>query len=122
LSRLDEDIVMRQEYELWEAAQRIDGSVFYKYFAPEVHVVCNNFRCDGAEYLMTLSTFGMQRYSIERYETITKGKELIQNYYLVNLKTLDSEDLKSCHVTSTWRKTLGEWKIVFHMRTLIIIK
>ena len=66
MSRRDEDIVMRQEYELWKAAQKMDGSVFYKFFAPEVNVICNNFRCDGEEYFMTLSTFGMQRYSIER--------------------------------------------------------
>lgn len=122
MSRRDEDIVMRQEYELWKAAQKMDGSVFYKFFAPEVNVICNNFRCDGEEYFMTLSTFGMQRYSIERYETIAQDEELIQNYYLVNLKTVDSEELKTCHVTSTWRKTFGEWKIVFHMRTLIMLK
>lgn len=119
MGRQEEDIVMRQEHELWEAARRQDCAAFYKYFAPEVNVICNKFSCSGEEYVMTLPAFGMQRYSIERYETVTQGEEVIQNYYLVNLKIVDSIEVKTCHVTSTWRKILGEWKIVFHMRTLI---
>jgi len=114
-----EDEVMRQEYELWEAALELDSAVFFKYFAPEVNVICNNFRCCGEEYLMTLPSFGLLRYSIERYETVAKGENQIQNYYLVNLKTSDSEEIKTCHVTSTWKKMQTGWKIVFHMRTLI---
>jgi len=120
LGRQEEDIVMRQEYELWEAARSMNRTVFYKYFAPEVNVICNNFRCDGEEYVMTLPSYGLLRYTIERYETVAGGESLIQNYYLVNVKTAHSEEIKTCHVTSTWKKMPGGWRIVFHMRMLII--
>lgn len=119
MGRTEEDEVMRQEYELWEAARGLNNDVFYKYFAPEVNVICNNFRCCGEEYVMTLPAFGLLRYSIERYETVVKGANQIQNYYLVNLKTSGSDEIKTCHVTSTWKKMQAGWKIVFHMRTLI---
>lgn len=119
MGRLEEDAVMRQEYELWEAARGLDGAVFDKYLASEVNVICNNFRCFGEEYVMTLPAFGLMRYTIERYETVAGGENQIQNYYLVNVKTSDSEELKTCHVTSTWRRTFEGWKIVFHMRTLV---
>lgn len=120
MARQEEDIVMRQEYELWEAAQRMNRAVFNKYLAPEVNVICNGFRCCGEEYVMILPSFGLLRYSIERYETVVAGENQIQNYYLVNLKTKESTDVISCHVTSTWKLMSGRWKIVFHMRTLII--
>jgi len=120
VGRRDEETVKLQEYELWEAARSLNYPVFYKYLAPEVNVICNNFRCCGEEYVMTLPAFGLQRYSIEHYETVVAGKDQIQNYYLVNLKIVDSEEIKTCHVTSTWKKTDAGWKIVFHMRTLII--
>ena len=120
MGRQDEDVVMRQEYKLWEAARRLDYTVFSKYLAPDVNVICNNFRCDGEEYVMTLAAYGLVRYTIERYETVAGGENQIQNYYLVNLKTADSEETKACHVTSTWKRMPAGWRIVFHMRTLII--
>ena len=119
MSRLDEDLVMKQEYELWEAAKMSNPTVFERHLGPYVNVVCNYYRCSGREYVMTLPSYHLQCYNIEQYETVSVSENRIQNYYLVNSRIAASEEIMTCHVTSTWKKMTNGWKIVFHMRALI---
>lgn len=120
LSRLEEDLVMRQEYELWEAARCLNTAAINKYLGPQTNVICNDYLCSGEEYVLTIPVYELSQYTIEGYEAVSISPEVIQNYYQVYLTTADLEQEKACHVTSTWRKFMEGWKIVFHMRTQII--
>lgn len=119
LSRFEEDLVMRQEYELWEAARCLNTAAINKYLGSQTNVICNDYFCSGEEYVLMLPVYGLSGYTIEGYETVPITPEIIQNYYQVYLITEGIEKEIACHVTSTWRKFMEGWKIIFHMRTLI---
>ena len=69
--------------------------------------------------MLVLPLYELSGYTIEGYETVPISSEIIQNYYQVYLKTEGMEQEKACYVTSTWRKFMEGWKIIFHMRTQI---
>ena len=120
MNRLEEDLVMRQEYELWEAARCLNTAAINQYLGPQSNVICNDYLCSGEEYVLTIPIYELSQYTIEGYEAVSISPEVIQNYYQVYLKTAGLGQETACHVTSTWRKFMEGWKIVFHMRTLII--
>ena len=122
LGQVEEDLVMRREQELWAAAQRKDLTLFRKYFAPEVSVFCNHYRCSGEEYLMALPGYDLTQFSIDQYETVSVSDEQIQNHYLVYFQSGLCEESVTCHITSTWMKMASDWKIIFHMGTLTFEK
>ena len=119
MSQLEEELVKQQEYELWEAARCLNSDIFHKYLVEQTNVICNDYFCSGEEYVSVLPMYELWWYEIKGYETVSISPELIQNYYQVNFTTQGVECERTCNVTSTWRKFMDGWKIVFHMRTLI---
>ncbi len=86
--------------------------------SPEAVMVCGGFRCSGADYAEFINDFGISSYEITNFETVAETAQLVQVHYIVKT-TADSPETADLagmfHITSTWAKKNGTWKLIFNM-------
>ena len=81
-------------------------------------MVCGGFRCSGADYAEFINDFGISSYEITNFETVAATAQLVQVHYIVKTTANSPEtaDLAGMfHITSTWAKKNGTWKLIFNM-------
>ncbi|MBQ7955690.1 MAG: nuclear transport factor 2 family protein [Lachnospiraceae bacterium] len=109
-----------KEYELrmWEAAKNRDVEAFLSVVDKEAVMVCGGFRCSGAEYGEIIKDFDLAGYEITGFEKVAETADMCQVHYVITTTVADerNKDLEGTfHITSTWKKTGDEWKLVFNM-------
>lgn len=113
-----EKIIFELEQKMWNAAAKRDKETFLQLVSPEAVMVCGGFRCSGADYAELIKDFGISSYEITNFETVAETEQLVQVHYIVKTIADSSEtaDLAGMfHITSTWAKKNGTWKIIFNM-------
>ncbi len=111
------------ELAMWEAAKNKDVDGFQKLVCDDAVMVCGGYRCTGKEYAQYIASFGISDYSILVYETIYASEELVQNHYVVETKVNKPDDADMAgtfHVTSSWKRFDGDWRLIFNMDSRII--
>lgn len=115
--------VKELEILMWEAAKRKDGKAFLELVNEDAVMVCGGFRCTGAQYARIVNEFDLAEYEISEYETIVETEELRQIHYVISTKVADERNIDlegRFHITSTWKKMDGTWKLVFNMDSRIL--
>lgn len=111
------------ETAMWNAAKNRDASVFLEVVDEAAVMVCGGFRCSGAEYAQIIKEFDVAQYYISDFEIIEENDQICQIHYIIETKVSDrkNEDLEGkFHITSTWKKTAGVWKLIFNMDSKIL--
>ena len=106
------------EQEMWKSAAKGDKEAFLRLVSPEAVMVCGGFRCSGADYAELIKDFGISSYEITNFETVAETEQLVQVCYIVKTAADSPEtaDLAGVfHITSTWAKKNGTWKLIFNM-------
>ena len=109
-----------REYEenMWQAAKNRDSAAFLRLVNEDAVMVCGGYRMSGRQYAGVISDFDVAEYEISRFEIVAESDEICQVHYVIETKVADERniDLQGVfHVTSTWKKQNGEWKLVFNM-------
>lgn len=123
---INEELIRKQELELWEAIRQQDSVAYAKYIDLDAVMICGSYRCTGEEYILAMPRTGLKRYTIEQYETVASTPILIQNYYTAVTKTLklveeaggstvEKAVIEVFHVSSTWKRLRETWKLIFHI-------
>ncbi len=116
--KLMENIIFELEQKMWNAAAGRDKEAFLQLVSLEAVMVCGGFRCSGADYAELIKDFGISSYEITNFETVAKTEQLVQVCYIVKTAADSPEtaDLAGMfHITSTWAKKNGTWKLIFNM-------
>ncbi|MGN0643163.1 MAG: nuclear transport factor 2 family protein [Huintestinicola sp.] len=111
-------MIRKYETAMWEAAKNRDAKAFLELVDGDAVMVCGGYRCSGAEYAAVVSEFDIASYDITAFETVAELAELCQVHYVISTKVSDlrNKDLEGTfHITSTWKKTNGNWKLIFNM-------
>ncbi len=125
-NRKEGEIMMKVkelEFLMWEAAKRKDGKGFLELVNEDAVMVCGGFRCNGAQYAQIVNEFDLAEYEISAFETVVETEEVCQIHYVISTKVADEKnsDLEGrFHITSTWKKMDGNWKLVFNMDSRIL--
>ena len=108
---------------MWECAKNGDKTGFMQLVSADAVMVCGGYRCSGAEYAGFIGDFGICAFEIMNFEVVHETDMTVQVHYVVKT-TADSPEnadmARLFHVTSTWSKINGEWKIVFNMDSRIM--
>lgn len=110
--------VLKLETSMWEAAKRRDKTAFLRLVDDSAVMVCGGYRCTGREYAGIIADFDCRAYTIENFEIVCSDTESVQVHYVIALevkKPMNSDLAGKFHVTTTWRRIDGRWKIVFNM-------
>ena len=110
------------EKAIWEAAKNRDPAAFLEVVDPNAVMICGGFRCTGKEYSEIIAEFDCARYEISCFEEVAHAEGLVQVHYIIDTEAErpENSDLSgSFHVTSTWKLTDGEWKLIFNMDSKI---
>lgn len=110
------------EVKMWDAAQNRDAEAFLQVVDKDAVMVCGGFRCSGAEYAKIIREFDVAQYTISNCEVVAESKSLCQIHYVIEITVADRKnaDLEGLfHITSTWKKTEDNWKLVFNMDSRI---
>ena len=108
---------------MWQAAQNGDKAAFSQLVCADAVMICGGYRCTGAEYAELVADFGISAFEIEDFEVLLETGSIVQVHYIVKTTADDPEnaDLAGVfHVTSTWQKQNGAWRLVFNMDSRII--
>lgn len=111
------------EVTMWNAAKRRDAEAFLKVVDKDAVMVCGGFRCSGAEYAEIIKEFDVAQYTISNYEIVAESELLCQIHYVIEITVADQRnaDLEGLfHISSTWKKQDGSWKLIFNMDSRII--
>lgn len=91
---------------------------FLKVVAEDAVMVCGGYRCTGKEYAEIIGGFDCKRYAIEHFEVVNLDENSVQVHYVICLEVNQEEnqDLAGAfHITTTWKRMDGVWKVVFNM-------
>ena len=114
--------IKEKEIAIWEAAKSRDGELFLELVDADAVMVCGGFQCNGLEYSHIINEFDLTKYLIFDYEVIMKTAEICQTHYVIEtfVENVDNKDLQGkFHITSTWKKMGGDWKLIFNMDSRI---
>ena len=106
------------EVKMWNAAQNRDAEAFLQVVDKDAVMVCGGYRCCGTEYAEIIKEFDVAQYKILNYEVIAEEEALCQIHYVIEITVADKSnaDLEGLfHITSTWKKTDDNWKLIFNM-------
>ncbi len=114
-----------KEYEIamWETAKNRDAAGFKEYVCEDAVMVCGGYRCSGAEYAGYIADYDVEEYEFVNFEVVLDTDDICQVHYVIRTKAKEekNKDLEGIfHVTSTWKRFDGKWKIVFNMDSRII--
>ena len=115
--------IQELEVKMWNAAKNRDGEAFLEVVDENAVMVCGGFRCSGAEYAQIVKEFDVAQYTISNYEVVAESEALCQIHYIIEIAVADRKnaDLEGVfHITSTWKKALDKWKLVFNMDSRIL--
>ncbi len=116
-------MVEELERSMWEAAVRKDKQAFLNIVDENAVMVCGGYRCTGSEYAEYIADFDCRQYEIMGFETVAEDDNLIQVHYVIKTEVADekNKDLAGTfHITSTWAKKSGQWKLVFNMDSRVV--
>lgn len=112
------------ENRMWQAAKSGDRAAFSELVLSEAVMVCGGCRCTGAEYTEIISGQIISDYEILQFETVLETEDVIQVHYVIRT-TADSPENSDMaglfHVTSTWKRQSGGWKLFFNMDQRIFV-
>lgn len=114
--------ILELETTMWEAAKARNSDAFLKVVDKNAVMVCGGYRCSGAEYAEIIKDFDVAEYEITGFEQTAAAENLRQVHYVIRTEVscAENSDLAgSFHITSTWQKTDGEWKLIFNMDSRI---
>lgn len=117
------DEIYALEKEMWDAAKNRNSAAFLEVVSETAIMVCGGYRCTGKEYAEIIAVFDCKTYEIEHFEIVNENENSIQVHYLISLEVNDehNRDLAGkFHITSTWKKIAGKWKVVFNMDQRIL--
>ncbi|MBQ9484060.1 MAG: nuclear transport factor 2 family protein [Ruminiclostridium sp.] len=115
---MNSDEIYKLETSLWEAAKRRDKAAFLRLTDDSTVMVCGGYRCTGSEYAGIIADFDCRAYTIENFEVVCSDTESVQVHYvlIMEVKNPRNSDLAGkFHVTTTWHRKDGRWKIAFNM-------
>lgn len=115
---VNSDEIYKLETSLWEAAKRRDKAAFLRLTDDSTVMVCGGYRCTGSEYAGIIADFDCRAYTIENFEVVCSDTESVQVHYvlIMEVKNPRNSDLAGkFHVTTTWHRKDGRWKIAFNM-------
>ena len=118
------DEIYELELNMWEAAKNRNSKLFLDVVSENAVMVCGGYRCTGKEYSEVVDVFDCKTYEIEHFEIVNEDVDSIQVHYLICIEVNDdaNSDLGGMfHVTTTWKKILDKWKVVFNMDQRIIM-
>ena len=114
--------VMEKELLMWEAAKKRDAGAFLEVVDKTAVMVCGGFRCSGADYAEIIKEFDLAEYEITGFEIVAETEGICQVHYVISTTVADdkNKDLEGrFHITSTWKRIDGRWKLVFNMDSRI---
>lgn len=112
------------ENSMWQAAAAGDGEAFSGLVSAEAVMVCGGCRCTGAEYAGFIADLGISAYEMDNFEVVLETEDVIQVHYTVRTTADSPENADMAglfHVTSTWKRQSGGWKLVFNMDQRIFV-
>ncbi len=115
--------VKKCEFEMWNAVLHKDVNRFKQLVLEDAIMICGGYRCTGGEYASFIGEFDIAEYSIKSYEEIYVSDSITQIHYIVETKVnkeSDSDLAGTFHVTSSWKKCEGAWKLIFNMDSRMI--
>ncbi len=115
-------MIRELEEKMWRAAQARDKAAFLELVDENAVMVFGGFRCTGAEYAEIITEFDCTSFEIEGFETVCETPDAVQVHYVITTaaERPENADLSGkFHVTSTWKKCGGRWKLVFNMDSRI---
>ncbi len=115
-------MIRELEEKMWRAAQARDKAAFLELVDENAVMVCGGFRCTGAEYAEIITEFDCASFEIEGFEMVCETPDAVQVHYVITTaaERPENADLSGkFHVTSTWKKCGGRWKLVFNMDSRI---
>lgn len=116
------EIIRQLEEQMWLAAKNTDSEAFLKVVDENAVMVCGGMRLSGGEYAQIIAEFDCAEYSIHDFEVVAQTADIVQVHYLIETRASSPEnsDLAGTfHITSTWKNTAGEWKLIFNMDSRI---
>lgn len=111
-------MIRELEEKMWRAAQARDKAAFLELVDENAVMVCGGFRCTGAEYAEIIREFDCASFEIEGFETVCETPDMVQVHYIITTKAEKPENSDIAgkfHITSTWKRTDGNWKLVYNM-------
>lgn len=115
---MNKEEIYALEQKMWEAAKSRDVSGFLDVVSEEAIMVCGGYRCTGKDYSEIIAFFDCKSYEIVNFEIVNEDTESVQIHYVIKLEVHDekNKDLAGTfHVTTTWKRIEGKWKIFFNM-------
>ena len=113
-----EDPFRELEERLWQAIQNRDAKAFPELVNEDAVMVRGGYRYTGAEYAGIIKDFNCKSYQIDRFEIVCNTAECVQTHYIVTLEAEEDSDQDLAgkfHITTSWRKKDGIWKVAFYM-------
>lgn len=108
---------------MWEAAKNRDGAGFMELVDENAVMVCGGYRCTGAEYGEIVKYFDIASFEISAFEVIFQTEDICQVHYMIETKVTKEEnkDLEGVfHITTTWKKQVNKWKVIFNMDSRVM--
>ena len=116
------NLIEQQEKMVWDALKVCDRDAYLEYVAEDAVMVCGGFCCYGIDYADIVKDFDCAYYEIMNFEVVAEESSIVQVHYVVETKVSkeENQDLAGkFHVTSTWKKSDDQWKMVFNMDSRI---
>lgn len=116
-------MIKRLETQMWEAAKSQDSQKFLTLLSEDAVMVCGGFRCSGYDYAQIIKDFDCKEYKITDFEVVSQDETTVQVHYVIETEVNreENKDLAGkFHITSTWKRTEGQWKLIFNMDSRIL--
>ena len=116
------EFVKSLETKIWDASVSKDKKGFMNFVSPDAVMVCGGYRCLGKEYAQFVSEGIVLSYKFINFEVVYESEEVIQVHYVVDTEAFDDKDADCAgkfHVTSTWQRQDGGFKLIFNMDSKI---
>lgn len=109
------------EMQMWDAAISAVRSRFLTLVSHDAVMIGDGYRVSGEEYSELLADFQLVDYEMTNYEERILSPEIYQCHYVVKTKSnRQHRNLAGTfHVSSTWQKIDGTWKLVFNFGSRI---
>ena len=115
--------IFEQEKSMWAAAKNGDKTAFLKLVSLDAVMICGGYRCTGAEYGELIADFGISDFEITGFGIVHETADCVQVHYIVKTTASAPENADlagTFHVTSTWEKRGGAWRLVFNMDSRVV--
>ncbi|MBQ8640353.1 MAG: nuclear transport factor 2 family protein [Lachnospiraceae bacterium] len=110
--------IKQKEIEMWEAAKCRDRITFLELVCTDAVMICGGFRCSGLEYSNIIKDFDLAEYVISDFKAVNETEDTCQVHYCIETFVEDTKNIDlqgQFHITSTWKKINGDWKLIFNM-------